>query len=294
MTAMEVDKTPVGAETGPDGMNFYPEASRSLESLRHMRLMALLHDMIDAEDGAKAAAALGVSYRTVSRAVRSGTLTDRMANALERYLLQGGGSAAALLRERVESLETRLAALDQELRGGLEAGESRSDGLQEEHARAMRHVERRLVRLESGRAESGAPPLTASEPEPSEQRHVPRRQYPQLVTEEAEPDEERVYGDATQVIVEWRTARDRWLALLETGPALATAEAKIRMLELEIALIEKHELTLPPASYPWGWENRRDQARRRVGRLDEAEEDRRKALLRRWVRRILTFGLWRK
>ena len=27
--------------------DFYPESSRSLDSLRHMRLMALLRDMID-------------------------------------------------------------------------------------------------------------------------------------------------------------------------------------------------------------------------------------------------------
>ena len=59
----------------------YPDASRSLDSLRHMRLLALLRDMIDDGGKAKAAKALGVNYRTVSKAVRSGTLTDRMAAA---------------------------------------------------------------------------------------------------------------------------------------------------------------------------------------------------------------------
>ena len=289
-----MDKTPVRAASGPDGVDFYPDASRSLESLRHMRLMALLHDMIDAEDGAKAAAALGVSYRTVSRAVRSGTLTDRMANALERHLLEGGGSAAARQRERVEAVEQRLAGLEQELRGGLEALVEEVKAMREEHARAMQHVERRLVRLEADRGESGAPPGTGREPDSTKRPHVRRRDYPQLVTEEAEPDEERVYGDATPVVVDWRKARRKWRALLKSGPALARAEAKIRMLELEVALIEKHEMTLPPASYPWGREDRLDQARRRMGALDEAEEARSKAILRRWVRRILTFGLWRK
>ena len=291
---MEVDKTPVRDETGPDGVDFYPEASRSLASLRHMRLMALLHDMIDAEDGAKAAAALGVSYRTVSRAVRSGKLTDRMANALERHLLQGGGSAAARQRERVEAVEKRLAGLELELRGGLEALVGEVKAMRDEHARAMRYVERRLVRLESGKGETEAPSVSGREPEQAEQWHVRRRQYPQLVTEDAEPGEEQVYGDATSVIVEWRTARDAYLKAAETGTEVDIREAQLPMLELEIGIIEKHELTLPPASSPWGREERMDQARERRRESSWAREERRKALLRRWVRRVLTLGLWRK
>ena len=75
--------------------DFYPESSRSLDSLRHMRLLALLRDMIDDGGKVKAEKALGVNYRTVSKAVGSGTLTDRMSDALERHLLLGGGSRAA-------------------------------------------------------------------------------------------------------------------------------------------------------------------------------------------------------
>ena len=51
-----------------DERDMYPESSRSLESLREMRLQALLRDMIDAGGGSRAAA-LGVRYRTLSRAV---------------------------------------------------------------------------------------------------------------------------------------------------------------------------------------------------------------------------------
>ena len=83
--------------------DFYPESSRSLDSLREMRLKALLRDMIDAEDGAKAAQALGVSYRTVSRAVESGSLTARMSAALERHLLLGGSRAAPQQQDRVDA-----------------------------------------------------------------------------------------------------------------------------------------------------------------------------------------------
>ena len=83
-----------------------------------MRLLALLRDMIDDGGKVKAAKALGVNYRTVSKAVGSGTLADRMSDALERHLLLGGGSAAAQQRERVDALVERVSALERELRGG--------------------------------------------------------------------------------------------------------------------------------------------------------------------------------
>ena len=190
-------------------------------------------------------------------------------------------------------LELQVTELQAELSSVREAGEGQSDGLRDEQARAMRHVERRLVRLESGRSESEPPSAMGREPEPTEGRRVPPRQHPQLVTEGAEPGEEKVYGDATRVIVEWREARDEFWALLKSGPALATAEAKMRMLKLEIAIIEEHELTVPPASYPWDWEARQDEIRRRQRSLRTAEVDRNRALLRLWVRRVLTLGLWR-
>ncbi len=136
-------------------------------------------------------------------------------------------------------------------------------------------------------------PRASVEPEPMNRPYVPPRKYPQLVTMEAEDDEERVYGDATPVIVQWRKVRDEFLDLLKTGTELAQEEARIRMLHLEIAIIEEHELTLPPASYPWDWEGRNDEVLRRQRSLGAAEVDRNRALLRLWLRRILTCGLWR-
>ncbi|MDE2861601.1 MAG: hypothetical protein OXL35_09025 [Chloroflexota bacterium] len=265
----------------------------SLESLRQLRLTALLADVMDELGQVKAAQKLGVDRKTLWRCRNTGNLTPRLSDALEHLLLTQDLSAAMRQGERVTELERQVTELQEELCSVREAGESRGDGLKEEHARAMRHVERRLVRLESGRTESGTPSATEREPEPTEGRYIPPRRHPQLVTEEAEPDEERVYGDATPVVVEWRKARDRWLALLETGPALVTAEAKMRMLNLEVAIIEEHELTLPPASYPWERGDRLDQARRRMRTLERAEADRSRALLRLWARRILTLGLWR-
>lgn len=266
MATTKVDRAPVKTEEASEGMDFYPESSRSLDNLRHMRLMALLHDMIDAEDGAKAAQALGVSYRTVSRAVETGRLTERMTAALELHLLRGGGSAASQQRERVEALEKGLAELANELRDGLKTVVGEVKALREEHGRAMRHVERRLVALESSRTRGETPPQPVTEPVP-DRKYVPPRKYPQLVTMEAEDGEERVYGDAMPVIVDWRQARAEYLRAVKKGAALARVEAEMWMLRLEVTLIERHELTLPRASYPWGGEERRSQVRERNGDL---------------------------
>ena len=246
-----------------NGAELYPGSSRSLESLRHMRLMALLRDMIDDGGKVQTAAALGVNYRTVSKAVGSGTLTDRMSDALER-----------------------------ELRGGLEAVVGEVKAFREEHARSMRHVERRLVRLEAGRSESETPAPTGADSEPGpKRRYAPSRSYPQLVTPEAEPDEDLVYGDAAPVIVEWRRVRAEFL---KTRTTLDRTEVQEPMLELELAIVGEHELTLPPASFPWDEFDRRDKVWERTQDLKRVRAERNRALLRRWLRRVLTFGLWRK
>ena len=277
-----------------NGAELYPESSRSLESLRQMRLMALLRDMVDDGGKVRAAKALGVNYRTVSKAAGSGTLTDRMADALERHLLLGGGSAAAHQRGRVDALVERLSALERELRGGLEAVVGEVKALREEHARSMRHVERRLVRLEAGESGSETPSPTGADSEPGPKRgYAPSRTYPQLVTLEAEPDEDLVYGEAAPVIVEWREARAEFLKTMKTGATLDRTEVQEPMLELEIAIVEEHGLTLPPASFPWDEFDRRDKVWERTQDLKRVRAERNRALLRRWLRRVLTCGLWR-
>ena len=276
------------------GQDFYPESSRSLDSLREMRLWALLGDMVDDGGKVKAAKALGVNYRTLSRAVESGTLTDRMANALERHLLLGGGSAAAQQRERVGSLEKRLAELERDLGGGLKAAVEEVKAFREEQARYRLHVERRLLRVEDRMKGLALSPLAGVEPEDTKRPYVRRRDYPQLVTDEAEPDEEQVYGDATPVIVEWRKARDEYHKAAETSTEVEIRGTHLSMLELEIAIIEEHGLTMPPEKYPLDEEWRRDAVWKRRRTISWGREELRKAILRRWVRRILTFGIWRK
>ena len=265
----------------------------TLESLREVRLTALLADVMDELGQVKAAQKLGVDRKTLWRCRNTGELTPRLADALERLLLTQDLSAAMRQGKRVDVLERRLAELEEELRGGLEAGGAEVKALREAQARSMRYVERRLVALEAGRDGMEGESAGGPDHEPVKARYVPPREYPQLVTLESEPNEESAYGDATPVIVEWRKAKAEFSDQLKTGTALAQAEAKMRMLRLEIAIIEEHELTLPPASYPWNWESRRQQVRRREQSLGSAEGHRNRALLRLWLRRIFTCGLWR-
>lgn len=290
----EVDKTPVGDGPGKDHAELYPESSRSLESLREMRLQALLRDMIDAEGGWRAAAVLGVSYRTLSRAVESGRLTTRMSAALERLLLLGGGSAAARERERADALERRVEGLAKEMRTGFDEAREAVDAglgaLGEEHAVAMRVLERRLDGLEE-RVKSGATGTSEAGTETTEKpRYVPPRLFPQLVTREAEEGEELVYGDATPLIVEWREAMASLLRAAKTGPALRRIAAHERLWKLEIALIGKHGLTLPPMRFPWNDLQRERQVSERRDEIRHIQQERRRVLRRRWLRRLLTLG----
>ena len=180
------------------------EDSRAVEDLHHLRLMALLHELVREKSNRGAASVLGIDPRTVASCMKTGRLSWRVREALEQGLQSGAGSAAARQRERNDALEGRIEEMEGKLRSGIEevraavAGEV--EALREEHAKAMRHVERRLVRLESGRSTQDAPEAAqnGSETEPAKRRGAPWRLYRQLVTPEAEPDEDLVWCTATR------------------------------------------------------------------------------------------------
>ena len=270
----------------------YPESTRSLDSLGEMRLTALLGDLIEEQGKPGAAETLGVSVRTLGRFEDSRRLTRILAAALETHLLKGGGSAADRQRRQAADVADRVAALEKALPEGLAALRREGRAASEEQAKVLGELARRVAALEAagnGAVQANAQ-TPAGSPAPAGTPPVgrPRRDFPDLVTAEAEPGEELVYGDAaTAVIVQWREARD---AVPRTKDALDRFNARERWLELEVELIETHKLTLPPTTYPWDWGDRRQEVRRRNETLDEIMVDRK--MLR--LRRFLTFGLWRK
>ena len=79
---------------------------------------------------------------------------------------------------------------------------------------------------------------------------------------------------------------------IEAGDRLGRAVAEERMRKLEIAMIEDHGLTLPPATYPWDGFDRRSELWSRRQALERVRVERARAQLWRWLRRVLTLRLW--
>ena len=91
--------------------------TRSVEDVHHLRLMALLKDMVRELGPVEAAEALGIDRKTVWRGLSAGRLSPRLADALERLLLEEGVADSARQLERIEALERRV----EEMAGDVEA-----------------------------------------------------------------------------------------------------------------------------------------------------------------------------
>ena len=69
------------------------EKSRSVQDMQHMRLMALLNELVRDKGVMKATQLLGVDYKTLTASMERGRLSRRMRSVLEKALLEGGGLA---------------------------------------------------------------------------------------------------------------------------------------------------------------------------------------------------------
>ena len=256
-----------------------------LDSVRELRLMALLHDLVRGANQATVADELGVDRKTLWRSMHSGRLAPVLALALERRLLADARAELVGRGQRLDALERRVGALEEALSTGLGAIHREVAELREAQAPAARPRDERTP--------PGRPAGTAREQRPGTGAvaRPPWRPYSQLVTSEPEPGEELVYGEATANVVAWREARRM---ARENRGGLERLDAELRMRELELVLIGEHELTLPPATYPWDRADRRSQVWRRRQALADVSAERRRALALHRLRRLLTFGLWRK
>ena len=89
------------------------ETSRDVENVYHMRLMALLKELVRDKGFKGAARVLEIDPQTVTDSAKTGQLTRRVRQALERALQEGVGSAAERQRRRNEELEGRLQAVEE-------------------------------------------------------------------------------------------------------------------------------------------------------------------------------------
>ena len=74
------------------------EESRSVEDVHHLRLMALLYEMVREKGNRGAASELGTAPRTLASCMKAGRLSWRAREALERGLQSGAGSATGAQR----------------------------------------------------------------------------------------------------------------------------------------------------------------------------------------------------
>ena len=276
-----------------------------VEKLRRLRLSGFLRELVRAEGRMEAAELLGVAYRTLVKAEESGEITGRMGDALERLLGTGGDPEAARLRERVGVLEEGMEALAQEMRDGLagiraavagvkagdnEDGQTQTqdgeNGRADEQAQAQAGVEDEGG---AGRSETRtAPPVAGLR---SKKPFAARRLDPEIVTVEPADDDDEVYGAAWPLVEEWRSLR---AGHPRQGKSLSWLTTEERLLTLELAMLEEHGLTLPPETQALRGFGRRGQINHRRTALYDTKLALRKRKLLRWVRRVLTVGLWRK
>ena len=268
------------------------EKSRSVEDLDHMRLMALLRELVRDRGVMQATQALGVDYKTLTASLRRGRLSRRMRHVLERALLEGGGSPAAEQRERNDDLEERVDDMEGRLEEqgrnagkGLSAVKGEFKALREEQAK----LERRLAQLEGGGQVPSEGQANNSSGGPTKGKKAPWRKFPDLLTLEHVEGDEEVFGDAWPLVVKWRQLK---AAHPNQGKGYEWLCNKESLLAMELALLEEHGFTLPPEKQPL-----RDFARdgqitwRRTALFDTRRALKKQELLRSAVR-FCTFGQW--
>ena len=97
------------------------DGTPSVESLRELRLRALLNDLVHDLGPVKAAAELGIDRKTLWRSEGAGQMSPRLAEALERMLLERAVAAMEEDRKRVGALEERVGELERQLAAALAA-----------------------------------------------------------------------------------------------------------------------------------------------------------------------------
>ena len=281
-----------------------PEANEQSPDLkRDDQLVGVLQDLI-ARDGRDAVASqLGVSERTLRRALSTGQISSSLAKKLEPLADGANDVQLDLLKRQVSTLESRIAELEREAEGpaAVEIGEGLKEQVVSLEDR-LQDVERQLALVTEGLAElrdsqpaavvASTPdtPAPAASPQGKPATYVPRRIYPERVELEPRPDDEQVYGpEVFALVTEWREQHAEFKAHWPTIPGY---EAEIAMVELEVRLIGEHELTFSSDEPPWPNWRRRQELQDRAERLEVARHKLRKKRIRRFFLRLLTLGLW--
>ena len=268
------------------------EDSRDVANVYHLRLMTLLQELVRDKGYQGAARVLEIDQKTVTESAKTGVLTRRVRQALERALQEGVGSAAARQRERNDRLEARVQQLEEghealgsEVRQRLAVVEGEVGALPGDATQGAEQPSAGPAQADSGQSEdrtSGSATIPPSRP-------LQRREYPDLATREPADDDEEVFGDAWPLVVEWRELKD---AHPNDGKGLEWLADEERLLEVELALLEEHGMTLPPEKRPLRGFARSGQVNWRRTALHDTRRARARRELVLKVRRWLTLGVW--
>ena len=260
--------------------------SDSIEDLHHLRLMALLDELVRDKGPRQAAADLDVDHRTLTASLDSGQLTRRMRVALDRALMAWAGSPAQEQRQRNDLLAGRLERVE-ELAQETAVGLAAVQGEVAAHRHALLSIAGRLAKMESAKALPSATPAASPAQPPSPPR-PPRREFPELATLEPATDDEQVFGAAWPLIQEWRGLRQ---SHPDRGKGLDWLREEERLMTVELALLDDHGLTLPPQDYPLTGLNRNNQTNWRRTTLAETRRARKRRERLRWPLRALALAL---
>ena len=270
------------------------EDSRDVENVYHMRLMALLRELVRNRGYKGTARVLEIDPETVAESAKTGRLSRRVRDSLERALQEGVGSAAARQRERNEKLESRIEALEQ----GRESLDQAQDDLAKELRRRMAAIEGEIGALRqhgsqgTGAGHAGAGPNQEDAGgQGMGSKSKLRREYPDLVTTDPADDDEEVFGDALPSIVQWRELK---ASHSNEGKGFAWLMERESLLAVELALLEKHGMTLPPERQPLRGLDRSGQISWRHAALYDTRRALRKWELLRQVWNLLTLKRWRR
>ncbi len=266
-----------GEEDAGQGGTAAESAGQPTGSAGEEKLRGYLQDLVEQEGSAEAAERLGVSERTVRRALASPQLSPFMTESLQREWDQAGVAQEpvtvrepANLPEELRKVARRLAELE-------EIADAQLDELWE-----VGHDLRQI-------REAYAP-----EPVPGTEGRLAadgkqRRTIPGLVTVEPLPDDGDVFGEALPVVADWR----RTLRALDEPPdTLAWIGMTERLLRLEIQLIDDRQLTLPAADGPWDDVRRDNELQLRQHRLRQLRVQRVWTEPLHWTARLVTLGRW--
>ncbi len=272
------------------------DGTPSIENLRELRLRALLNDLVNDLGPGKLAEQFGVDRKTLWRWQRAAELPPRLAETLERMLLERAvaameeeGKRVDALEERVGELEGQLAAVltavNEGVSNGAQVDNSVADALRREFAQELQRLERRLGMPSPAQGAGNAPGGGSRT-----SRAGSQRRYADVVAREPADDDEQVYGAAWPLVEEWR---ELWLRHPPQGRGLAWTARRERILELEIAMLYDHRLTLPPETAPMTGLDRREQWSWRERELERVRRRRARLELLHGARRVLTLGRWR-